>query len=218
MSDIKKIYENRFQETRIEKRVAVWRALCKYYFSPLVPDGASVLDVACGYGEFINSIVADKKFAIDLNPDSKKYLDTGINYFNISALDMNPIVDNSIDFAFASNFLEHLHNKNECDTVMKEVYRVLVPGGKFVILGPNIKYSYKEYWDYYDHHLPLSHLSTSEGLIASGFKMEKVIDKFLPYTMRGKAPAGDVAIRVYLTFSLLWKFFGKQFLVVARKP
>ena len=31
-------------------------------------------------------------------------------------------------------------------------------------MGPNIRYLAAEYWDFYDHYLPLSHLSLEEGL------------------------------------------------------
>ncbi len=35
-------------------------------------------------------------------------------------------------------------------------------------MGPNIRYAYAEYWDYYDHYLALSHLSLAAGLITVG--------------------------------------------------
>jgi ubiquinone/menaquinone biosynthesis C-methylase UbiE len=63
--------------------------------------------------------------------------------------------------------------KAACDTVLKEVRRILKPGGKFMILGPNIRYACKEYWDYYDHYLALSHLSLVEGLTLAGYRPEK---------------------------------------------
>jgi hypothetical protein len=51
-------------------------------------------------------------------------------------------------------------------------------------MGPNIRYAYREYWDYYDHYLPLSHLSLGEGLTQAGFAVERVSPRFLPYTMK----------------------------------
>ena len=50
-------------------------------------------------------------------------------------------------------------------------------------MGPNIRYAFREYWDYFDHQLPLSDLSVVEGLIASGFNVNIVIPRFLPFTM-----------------------------------
>jgi len=99
-----------------------------------------------------------------------------------------------------------------------EVRKVLKPGGQFIVVGPNIQYAYREYWDFYDHYLPLSHLSLSEGLLLAGFVPERVIDRFLPYTMQGRTPTWDILIKLYLRVPLAWRFMGKQFLVVARKP
>ena len=84
-------------------------------------------------------------------------------------------------------------------------------------MGPNIKYAYKEYWDYYDHILPFSDLSISEGLRKHGFSIDRTISRFLPYTMNGSLPTPDLMIKLYLRLPLAWRILGKQFLVVASK-
>jgi ubiquinone/menaquinone biosynthesis C-methylase UbiE len=119
---------------------------------------------------------------------------------------------------FTSNFLEHLRDKSECDKVFSEVKRVLRPRGRFIVLGPNIKYAYREYWDYYDHYLPLSHLSLAEGLRQAGFIITTNISRFLPYTMANKVPTADFLIRAYVAMPMVWRLMGKQFLVIAEKP
>ena len=101
---------------------------------------------------------------------------------------------------------------------MAQVKSILKPGGCFIALGPNIRYAFAEYWDYYDHYLALSHLSLAEGLSIAGFKVEKVIPRFLPYTMNNRTPAHPLLVRAYLALPLAWRFMGKQFLVTARKP
>jgi hypothetical protein len=84
-------------------------------------------------------------------------------------------------------------------------------------MGPNIKYAYREYLDYYDHTLPLSDVSVSEGLRQRGFEIDRVIPRFLPYTMNNSIPTSDTLVRIYLLMPLVWRIFGKQFLVVAKK-
>ena len=42
-------------------RVVLWRALWRYYFSQFVRPDDCVLDIGCGHGAFINSVVARKR-------------------------------------------------------------------------------------------------------------------------------------------------------------
>ena len=217
MSDLSRIYQSRFSNTGLQKRNRVWKILCAEFFQRHIPEQSAVLDLACGYGEFINHIAAARKYGIDLNPDAPSFLAPDVSFRLTPAYDLSHIEDDSLDRVFTSNFLEHLPDKAACDTVLKEVRRVLKPGGKFMILGPNIRYAYKEYWDYYDHYLALSHLSLVEGLMLAGYMPETVIDRFLPYTMNNATPTADWMIRLYLRIPPAWKILGKQFFVVARK-
>lgn len=218
MTNLSALYDHRFGKTGLEKRKSVWKVLTKHYFSKFVPANSVVLDVACGYGEFINNIAAAEKYAVDLNEDAPKFLSPEVNFVHTSATDLSPLPQNKITVAFTSNFLEHFLNKDDLDAFLREIYRVLAPGGRFIVLGPNIRYASKEYWDYYDHYLPLSHLSAVEALIMAGFQVETVIDRFLPYTMNNNAPTSDLAIKTYLKLPFAWRFFGKQFLITVRKP
>ncbi len=216
--DLQKIYAERFGQTGLDKRKRVWKILCDGLFDGLVGPEQRVLDLACGYGEFINQIAARKKYAVDLNPDSPKHLDPDVEFHSRLANQLDFLGDGEVDVVFTSNFLEHLPDKAACDAVFAEIRRVLAPGGRFIILGPNIKYCYKEYWDYYDHYLPLSHLSLAEGLMQSGYRITMNVPRFLPYTMNSSMPTSDALVRLYLKLPLAWSIFGKQFLVVAAKP
>jgi ubiquinone/menaquinone biosynthesis C-methylase UbiE len=216
--NVTEIYRKRFVETGLDKRNRVWKTLCKSYFDHLVVQNGSILDLACGYGEFINNIKARHKFAVDLNPDAATHLGSEVSFHSSMADDLSHLQSNSLDRAFTSNFLEHLPDKKACDAVLKEILRVLKPGGRFIIMGPNIRYAYREYWDFYDHYLPLSDLSLAEGLAMNGYKIVSVIDRFLPFTMANKKPTYDFLIRTYLALPLIWRLMGKQFLIVAEKP
>jgi SAM-dependent methyltransferase len=135
----------------------------------------------------------------------------------VGAGHLSEIPINSIDVVFTSNFLEHLENKRECTTVFEQVWKILKPGGRFIVMGPNIHYAYRVYWDYYDHNLALSELSVSEGLQQCRFQVERMIPRFLPYTMKTSLPINNFFIRLYLKLPYVWRFFGKQFLVIACK-
>jgi SAM-dependent methyltransferase len=218
MPDLQKTYAARFSAAGLEKRRRVWKVLCHEVFDKLSSSQDTVVDIACGYGEFINCVKAGRKIAVDLNPDSPLYLDPAVEFHALAALELGTIGSNVADLVFTSNFLEHLRDKSECDALFEQVSQVLKPGGRFVVLGPNIRYAYREYWDYYDHYLPLSHLSLAEGLGQAGFEIERVVPRFLPYTMNSRLPTADVLVWAYLKVPLAWRVLGKQFLVVARKP
>lgn len=216
--DLSAIYQERFTKTGLGKRDEVWRVLCKSFFDPLIGFDKTVLDLACGYGEFINNVTARKRIAVDINPDARGHLRPDVKFILSSATDLSEVQDGSIDVVFTSNFLEHLPDKDTCSKVFAEIRRTLNSGGRFIILGPNIKYAYREYWDFYDHCLPLSHLSLEEGLKLAGFNVTRNIPRFLPFTMKSSVPTAAWMIELYLMIPLAWRFMGKQFLVVAEKP
>ena len=116
-----------------------------------------------------------------------------------------------------SNFLEHLRTKKEVLKTFKEVFRVLKAGGKVITLHPNIRYLYKDYWGYFDHHVPLTDKNIDEGLEVVGFKVEISIDRFLPFTKKSKIPKHPTLVKLYLMFPFIWRFMGKQTLVIAEK-
>lgn len=218
MTDLSRLYRARFEQTGLAKRRTVWRVLCNNYFSRLISPDSTVLDLASGYGEFSNHIAARTVYAVDLNPDAAGYLDPSVIFRSGSALDLDQLPQSAFDVVFTSNFLEHFTSKDELDRLFAGVLGLLKPGGRFIVMGPNIRYAYREYWDYYDHHLPLSDRSLLEGLEMAGFQPVRVIDRFLPFTMRGKTPSAGWMVRAYLALPFVWPLLGKQFLVIVRKP
>jgi SAM-dependent methyltransferase len=198
--------------------MTIWKVLCGEFFQKIVGENKVVLDLASGYGEFSNNIQAARKIAIDINPDAKQFLPNDVEFHSGSATDIRGVESDTADVVFTSNFLEHLRTKEELDRVFLEILRILRPGGKFIVMGPNIRYLTEQYWDFYDHHLPLSHLSVEEGLVQSGFEIDTVRARFLPYTTRSALPQNSFFVSTYLKLPVLWQVFGKQFLVVGRKP
>jgi SAM-dependent methyltransferase len=218
MPDLSKLYRFRFPDADRGGKMRVWKTLCERFFQPLIGEDRVIVDLACGYGEFINNIRGRKKYAVDLNPDARGHLEPDVEFRLARAEAMTGIGDESVDVVFASNLLEHLRSKEECDRVFAEVRRILRPGGRFVIMGPNIRYLAAEYWDFYDHYLPLSHLSVQEGLVQADYEIDRIIPRFLPYTMRSRLPQHPFLVACYLNVPLAWRLIGKQFLLVARKP
>ncbi len=71
----------------------------------------TVLDLGCGYGEFINTIRCRNKYAMDLNPDAPRFLSQDITFLHQDCSRRWQLPDASLDVVFTSNFFEHLPDK-----------------------------------------------------------------------------------------------------------
>ena len=215
--ELSKIYHRRFVRTA-DYRNKVWQVLTREFFSRWVKPDSTVLDLGCGYGEFINNIQAVRKFAMDLNPDAISHLAKNIEFLHQDCSAPWPMAENSLDVVFTSNFFEHLPDKESLNRTLRQALRALKPGGRLIALGPNIKYLHGEYWDFYDHHVYLTETSLGEAMEVEGYEIDVIKPRFLPFTMV-KAPEYPMFfVRLFIALPLLWKLLGRQFLVVARKP
>lgn len=215
MCCLKDIYFRRFGEDVVFRR-NIWSVLCKDFFQEYIPESSVVLDVGAGYCEFINAIKAKEKIALDLNPDVKKFADEDVKVILSNSVNMRGIKDESVDVVFVSNFLERLSKEDIVKTI-REIYRVLRESGRLLILQPNIRYCYKDYWMFFDHLTPLDDRSISEVLELNGFRVVVCKSKFLPYTTKCKLPKFMFLIKFYLKFSFLHCLFGKQAFICAEK-
>ena len=215
--ELQNIYEKRFAGT-LTYRKKIWNVLVHDFFQKYVSPDDAVLDLGCGYGEFINTVQCAKKFAMDLNPDARKYLAPSVQFLDQDCASPWQLESGALNAVFTSNFFEHLPDKGALGRTLDEIFRCLAPGGKLIAMGPNIKYLAGEYWDFWDHYLALTEKSLSEGLINRGFEIRECVGKFLPYTMVDQRQYPGVFLKLYLRLPLAWSIFGKQFLVVATKP
>ncbi len=216
--DLTGVYRRRFPPGERRRRAQVWRVLCRDFFQRYVAPDATVLDLGAGYCEFINHIECGRKVVVDLGEISAEFAGPDVEVHRGSATDLSAIGDAAVDVVFMSNLLEHMTDKDEVVAVILEVARVLKVGGRVVVLQPNIRFAYREYWDFFDHNVPLSDRSLVEVLELGGFEIERVIPRFLPYTTRSSLPQHPVLVALYLRFPPVWRLLGGQALVVARKP
>jgi len=216
---LKKLYANRFDSRQMRAKVALWKVLIDEFLQNYVPPESAVLDIGGGYCEFINQIRAGKKSLIDLNPDSKLFANADVNVLNIDVLNLDAYTSftEQFDRIFISNFFEHLRNKEELVGIISFCFEALKPSGSLLIIQPNFKYSYKEYYDFIDHQLPLTDLSLQELLQTIGFEIDLILPRFLPFSTKGR-PASPLLLKVYLKLPFLWRFLGGQMFVKALKP
>jgi SAM-dependent methyltransferase len=215
--ELQTIYRHRFNQTA-NYRNRIWQVLTRSFFNQWVGQTDAVLDLGCGYGEFINNIVAREKYAMDLNPDSAGFLTKEVIHLEQDCSAPWQLPDDSLDAVFTSNFFEHLPNKECLKQTLHHAFRCLKPGGRLVAMGPNIKYLTGLYWDFFDHHTILTESSLAEVLELVGFRLHQVTPRFLPYTMVNSPEYPLFLLRIYLTLPIFWPLRGRQFLVVATKP
>ena len=214
--DLQQLYRNRFGHYR-ESRSAIWAVLVHDFFQAWISRSDTVVDLGCGYGEFLNHISAARRIGVDLNPDSADMLAPGVEFHKGQADDLGFLPDDSVDVVFTSNLLEHLQTKAEVERTIAEARRVLKPGGHFIAMGPNIRFVHGNYWDFWDHAVPISDRSLIELLAIHQLEIVETYDRFLPYTSSSPLPQAPILVRMYLRSRMAWPFFGKQFLIRARK-
>jgi SAM-dependent methyltransferase len=212
--DLPGLYERRFTG-EAAFRNSMWRILCRSFFQKHVDPRATVVEVGAGHCEFINHITAARRIAVDLSTDTKHYAAPGVEVVTTASTDLSAISDGTADVAFASNFFEHLSRPDILAT-LREVKRVLTPNGRLLILQPNIRYCYRDYWMFFDHITPLDDRSLVEALEMSGFSPVTVIARFLPFTTKSALPKSLLLLRIYLAIPLFWRILGAQAFVVAR--
>ncbi len=215
---LSKLYANRFDYQQKKAKIILWKTLINNFLQNYINPEASVLDIGGGYCEFINNIRAQEKYLIDLNPDAVNFANPDVKVVNINILDAEAQqqFNQSLDTIFISNFFEHLNNKEELIEILAFCFQILKPGGSLLIIQPNFKYAIKEYYDFIDHQLPITHLSLKELLETIGFEIKVLIPKFLPYSTQGR-PTSPQLLQIYLKLPLLWHFFGAQMFIQAIK-
>lgn len=196
------------------KRTVVWREIARY-LQRYVPQAGALLELGAGYCDFINQIQAAKKCAVDLGTVSQRAAAEGIQVLQRSVTDLTPVATESQDVVFSSNLFEHL-DRADFEACIAEVRRVLVPGGRLIVIQPNFKYCAPDYFDDYTHRQIFTHVTMSDWLTALGFEVEAVRPRFLPFSMKSRLPTWGWLVRLFLAAPP--NPLGKQFLVVCRKP
>ncbi len=196
-------------------RAGVWRIITEH-LAPWVSSSAHVLEIGAGYCHWINNVAAARRVALDLWPDLAQHASPGVEARVLDASrDLGSLGERTFDVVLASNVLEHFE-PDVAATIVANVATLLRREGRFIIIQPNFRYAYRQYFDDYTHRSVFTHESLSSLLRANGFDLELVQAKFLPYSMRAaKTPLPLWLVRAYLMSPI--KPMAGQMLIVGKK-
>lgn len=129
-------------ETFIQNRDTIDH-LHRYAIAATYTAGKTVLDIASGEGYGTNLLAQNASFAYGVDIDAatianakRKYQKQNLQ-FSVGSADKMPMDDHSVDIVVSFETLEH-HDKHE--EMMREVKRVLKPGGLMLLSTPDKLY------------------------------------------------------------------------------
>ena len=210
------LYDARFDEREISAKDAVWREIVRFLQRYIEPD-APVLDLGCDRGHFVRWVKARERWASDIR-DMRDALPNEVRFIQASGLDLaGALPAGHFGTIFMSNYLEHLGSSDEVIDQLRIVAGLLRPGGRVIVLQPNIRLVGPRYWDFIDHRVALTERSLLEAAELAGLGTVDLVTRFLPYSTKGRLPTARALVRAYLAFRPAWWLMGKQTLFVGER-
>jgi len=210
------LYEARFDEREVSAKDAVWREIVRYlhrYIDPNKP----VLDLGCDRGHFIRWVKAGERWATDIR-DMAAVLPPEVRFVQASGLQLaESLPAGHFGTIFMSNYLEHLDSSDAVIDQLRIAAALLRPGGRVIVLQPNIRLVGPRYWDFIDHRVALTERSLLEAAELAGLTTVDLITRFLPYSTKGRLPTAPALVRAYLAVRPAWWLLGKQTLFVGER-
>ena len=161
--------------------VKLCRHLADKYFKR---KSGNLLDICCGRGEHLEIFqnIGFNAYGIDMDSVAKE---KGLNVSIVNIeIDKFPFEENFFDAVMMKSAVEHIRN---IDHLMKEIYRVLKPGGSVVIATCDWKRNYKVFYDDYTHNTPFTKASMEDMFRMFDFRNISVEYFYhLPFTWKNK--------------------------------
>lgn len=148
--------------------------LARYLFSRYqLPKGSKILDLGCGRGEFLKGFIRCglNGYGVDRSTIAKSICPEA----EVLQADLEnntlPFNDNYFDVVFSKSVLEHFYYPEK---LVREIYRILNPGGIVITMVPDWESVYKIFYDDYTHRKPFTLNSLRNIFEISGFDKVRV--------------------------------------------
>ena len=159
--------------TSVENKYFMYEHLHRYALATEISKDKIVLDIACGegYGSYLISKSAAYIYGVDIDNSSvvhakNKYeKDNGNLCFKTGSTSNIPLENNTVDIVVSFETIEH-HDEHE--QMMKEIKRVLKPGGILMISSPN-KFFYNQIAPNNPFHVKELHFNEFRDLLEKYF-------------------------------------------------
>lgn len=177
-------YIDNIYDKKIRPITAYPKQLVKYLYDKYsMKPGQKILDIGCGRGE-ITKEFSNLKLKIEaVDKDKSKEHDFKIKYLDVEK-DKFTYKNNTFDIVFSKSVLEHLSDPTN---FMKEIYRILKPGGLVILMTPDWVSQMKIFFNDYTHKQPYTKYGLYDLLKIFNFKNIKT-DLFYQLPILWKYP------------------------------
>lgn len=184
-----------------------------------------VLDAGCGQGFILSGLdtKACEAYGFDMNADDLNIAKTSVKNgeFCLASIDNVPFLDNTFDYIICTEVLEHI-TAELSNVALRELYRVLKPGGTAIFTVPNGKGPSGRYSTQHIRFFTFS--SISNTIETAGFEIKSAqkfglyipfLGLFLESLLRTSGRLLPINIGFNLTVP---EALAANFLVECRKP
>lgn len=130
--------------------------------------GVKILDLGCGRGEFLRGFIRCglTGYGVDQSSIAKSVCPEAEILQSDLENEPLPYDDNTFDVVFSKSVLEHFYYPEK---LVKEIYRIIRPGGLVITMVPDWEAVYKTFYEDYTHRTPFTVNSLRDIFLINGF-------------------------------------------------